>query len=365
MDSLVCILHSLLKIDIIQLKVSGRARKIITIKEIAEKVGVSSTTVANVIHGNYKKVSAETVGKIQTVLEELHYIPNMGARLLVKNESKIIGIILNYPRREEKNAIQDPFNAELIGAMEASIRQNGYFTMLYAAQDPEDILNTATTWNFDGMIILGVHEGEWEELMRKMKKPVVFIDCYFEQSAQSYVNIGLDDFGGGYQMTRYLIQRGHKRIAFLADEDPPRGVDLERLNGYRKAMEEARLADWAEFIPISPKISQRMIDFQRLYRRRGDFTALFFASDYYAVGAMNYFYDRGVLVPRDISIAGFDDIYYAKIIRPMLTTIRQDISKKGQLAVRQLLSLIGNGYAEEEKIRLPVELIERDTVASL
>lgn len=337
----------------------------ITIKEIAEKVGVSTTTVANVIHGNHRKVSAETVARIQAALEEMHYVPNMGARLLVKNESKIIGIILNYPRREEKNAVQDPFNAELIGAMEANIRRSGYFTMLYAAQDPENILNTATTWNFDGMVILGIHEKEWEELMRKMKKPTVFIDCYFERDAQSYVNVGLDDFDGGYRMTQYLIGRGHQRIAFLADENPPRGVDLERLNGYRKAMREYGLSNLESFIPISPKISQRMIDFHRLYHRLGDFTALFFASDYYAVDAMNYFYDRGVLVPRDISIAGFDDIYYARIVRPMLTTVRQDISEKGALAVRQLLSLIDRGYVEEQKIQLPVEVVERDTVASV
>lgn len=106
-----------------------------TIKEIANSLGVSTATVSNVIHGHLEKMSPETAQLIRKKLEQYQYIPNMGARMLAKGDSEIVGVITNYPNREEKLALADPFVSEMIAALENAIRGRGYYTMLRGRSD--------------------------------------------------------------------------------------------------------------------------------------------------------------------------------------------------------------------------------------
>ncbi len=106
----------------------------VTIKQIAGELGVSPTTVSNVIHGNTKEVSLQTIKRVKQKVEELNYIPNMSARVLARNSSKIIGLIIRYPVMEGKNVVQDPFNSELIGMIESEVRKIRIFLMLYATE---------------------------------------------------------------------------------------------------------------------------------------------------------------------------------------------------------------------------------------
>lgn len=333
----------------------------ITIKEMADKIGVSPTTVSNVIHGKIKEVSKETIEKVNNVVKECNYIPNMNARTLAQKYSKIIGVVMNYPDTEDRNAVQDPFNSELIGALESEIRAAGYYMMLYASNSAEDILSLAATWNVDGVIVLGLHADDCYNLRRKTDMPVVFIDCYFNKDDMEYVNVGLDDKIGAYNMTKYLIEQGHKRIAFLADSKM--GTYKERWNGYLQALKDHNISyheDDFHLLGRSKALLEKSIE--QVYHKRDEYTALFFVSDYYAVKAMNYFLDHGVKVPDDISIVGFDDNILGKNMRPKLTTVRQDPSTKGILAVEQLKRLICNDPLETLNIRLSTEIIIRDTV---
>src|SRR5512143_1431359 len=111
----------------------------VTIKQIAESLNVSTATVSNVLHGHLQKMSPDVAQRIREKLEEYHYIPNMGARMLAKGDSEIIGVITNYPNREEKLALQDPFVSEMIGSLENEIRSHHFFTLLYAAQNAQEI----------------------------------------------------------------------------------------------------------------------------------------------------------------------------------------------------------------------------------
>ena len=107
-----------------------------TIKEIANSMGVSTATVSNVIHGHLEKMSPETAQMIRKKLEEYHYIPNMGARMLAKGDSEIVGVITNYPNREEKFALQDPFVSEMIAALENAIRATFQAVEVPQDEDP-------------------------------------------------------------------------------------------------------------------------------------------------------------------------------------------------------------------------------------
>ncbi len=336
----------------------------VTIKEMAARLNVSPTTVSNVIHGNTKEVSEQTIRRVEKMVKELNYIPNMSARTLAQNSSKIIGLIMRYPVMEGKSAVQDPFNSELIGMIESEVRKAGYFLMLYSTDKAEEILNMAVTWNVDGIIALGLRAGECRKLKETSGKNIVFIDCYFEDADEAYINVGLKDREYAKRMTEYLISQGHKKIAFLADNRE--GVDYERWTGYCEALKDNSLMpEESSFIKIRYDRNGIEESYREIYGRREEFTALFFASDYYAALAVNYFYDQGLKVPDDMSIVGFDDNIFGRNMRPRLTTVRQNAGEKGRIAVRQVLKLINGEDLPVKNIRLDAEIKIRETVKKM
>lgn len=301
-----------------------------TIKEIANSLGVSTATVSNVIHGHLEKMSPETAQLVRKKLEQYQYIPNMGARMLAKGDSEIVGVITNYPNREEKFALQDPFVSEMIAALENAIRARGYYTMLRAAQTAAEIHRISQTWNAVGLIVMGLQANQCRELVEATRKPIVFVDCYFDEGEQ-YNNVGLDDLGGMRQLTETLLKLGHRNMLLVGDQPTLWGVDALRLRGHQQALSAAGIA-WTQerYFCISKDRKRRSEDYRRLvecFRRMGC-TACLFISDYYAVEAMDYLLDHGIRVPEDISVTGFDDNILSRIIRPRLTTVHQNVTKK-------------------------------------
>jgi LacI family transcriptional regulator len=337
----------------------------ITINEIARLAGVSPTTVSNVLHGRTAKMAPETLERVRRLIKENNYVSNMSGRTLGRYGSKIIGVIRNYERRDEINAIQDPFFSEIIGALEHEIRHRGYFMMLYISADVEESLRMARSWNVEGLITIGGNADDCHQFMLNTTIPLVFIDAYFHDDGIPYVNTGLQDRLGAYMMTEYLIKQGHKRIAFLADAQEPEGVDYERLRGCQEAMENQGLP----FLPedyryVSYRLRERHEILKAFIRQDlGAYSALFFASDYLAADSINLFHDEGVRVPDDISVCGFDDNIFALGVRPKLTTVAQDVSKKASCAAGQVFRLIDKEPITARQIHLPVALKIRDSVA--
>ena len=339
----------------------------VTIKDMAEMAGVAPTTVSNVLHGRTKKMSAETLQRVQKVIEDCNYVTNMGARLLANYGSRIIGVIMTYGRREEQNAIQDPFFAEIFGALEKEIRQNGYFMMFYTSGNVEESLKIASSWNIEGLIVLGCQPEDCVKFKQSSRIPVVFIDSYFPGDESVFENVGLQDYEGGRLITRYLLEQGHRKLAFLADAQIPVGVDRQRLDGCRMAVQEAG-GTWTKenYIPLDYQEEKRHCFLKGFCKtQRKHFTALIFASDFYAIDAINVFFSEGVRVPEDISVVGFDDNVFAKQSRPRLTTVHQDPSGKAKLAIKILLKLLRGEEIHKRNIRLPVSLTVRDSVRTI
>lgn len=338
-----------------------------TIKEIANSMGVSTATVSNVIHGHLEKMSPETAQMIRKKLEEYHYIPNMGARMLAKGDSEIVGVITNYPNREEKFALQDPFVSEMIAALENAIRANGYYTMLHAAQTAAEIHRISQTWNAVGLIVMGLQANQCRELMQVTRKPIVFVDCYFDQG-ERYNNVGLDDEGGMRQMTEHLLKLGHRNMLFVGDQPVLWGVDARRLRGHQQALEAAGLA-WQEthYFCVSKDRKRRGEDYQRMleYVRMLGCTVCLFISDYYAVEAIDFLLDHGVRVPEDISITGFDDNILSRVIRPRLTTVHQNVTRKAQTALHALFDILDKTAKEPVSLVLPTRIIRGSSVKDL
>lgn len=335
----------------------------IRIKDIADRAGVSPTTVSNVIHGKTGRVSKATVEKINRILKEMEYVPSISARMLANNSSGLIGVALGFMKKGNASSFEDPFVSAMIGNLEYQIREHGYYMMLVARHEKDDIMQQALGWNFDGMIAMALKEKEIAELSERLGKPLVTIDQYLPPEL-GVRSITMDDRGGAYQMSQYLIGKGHKKFLFLSDCDL--GVDHYRWLGVRQAMEEAGIEDFESrhiVIPWDPEQREKAYEEMLPFFKKQ--TALFFSSDYYALEASNFLQNRGIKVPEEISIAGFDDVTYATLARPKLTTVHQMVDGKARRAVEVLMHLIQDEPVQKDIPPLPTTLVERESVRDL
>lgn len=332
----------------------------ITIKEIAEMVGTSTTTVSNVLHGKLNKVSKETVEKVQRVIEEQNYVLPMGMSHLTAKRSRIIGVVIWIPMHYEHSILSDPFYGTVVGALERMISDAGYYMMLYSSQSMNDIYRMAMAWNVDGLIALTFNYEQYQKLTAMVKRPVVAIDISSDVRRDVY-NVGIADEEGGYLMTRYLIRCGFEKIFILANTD--RAMDHLRYRGYRRALQEAGLPNKKEnFVILSDYAEKRIRNYDRLMGNIGKNCALFFLSDMLAIEAMGYFQKRGVSIPEELSIAGYDDIGVASMVTPALTTVRQNVNQKGEVAAQMLLDILDGKTIQERYVMLPVSLSIRESV---
>ncbi len=341
----------------------------ITIKQIAKELNMSATTVSNVIHGKTKEVSPETIKRVQDYLEQVDYVPNLSARNLAQNQSKIIGVVLKTNEDRYTHILSDPFVADMLGGIEKQVREAGYFMMVYISDDIAEIIKHVSTWNVDGLLLFWMLDDDAIRVYKKYKKPVVYIDTYVNWDAiaeigNSYMNIGLEDEEGTYQAVKYLISCGHKKIGFLSDSWM--GVDRERFHGYRRALEEAGI-EYSNHYFFELRTTKEEIDksLEKMAKKAREVTALFCCSDNFAGMMMNACAKEGLRVPEDISIMGFDDNLNRRLFRPALTTMHQDIHEKGVVAAKNLIEMIHGMEPKNHQIIFKPELVIRDSVLDL
>ena len=336
----------------------------VTIKDIAEELGLSTATVSNVIHGKTKKISDRTVAKVQEKLQESGYIPNMAAVLLAQNSSRIVCVVVSDHERYEGRMLEDPFVSQMINTISKELNACGYFMMIKEERNIDKIVEYASMWNMAGLILMGYCSVDYEKLRARMHIPFVVVDSY-ERNVKSYIDIGIDNIDGGYQAGKYLIQKGHEKILYLADNKED--CDLFRYKGLVKALQEAKLPVNEEFYRmVSIEKEKRVRDFEDILQfiREQGITAVFAASDMYALEWMRFLLKREVRVPEDISIIGFDDIPLAAHTYPGLSTISQDIPVRAKMAVEMLHGQV-EGRESGGSVLLKARLVERESVADL
>lgn len=332
----------------------------VTIKDIAEELGVSTATVSNVIHGKTKKISQQTVAKVQEKIEKSGYLPNMAAVLLAQNTSKIVCIVLSNDIKYENKMIEDPFVSGMINYLSKELDKNDYFVMLKEEPEIDKIVRYASMWNMAGLILIGFCAADYERLRSNMHIPFVVVDAY-QKDVHKYSDVGVDNIKGGFMAGSYLIEMGHKKIMFLSDNDED--CDHDRYIGLTNALTEANIPfEKSDFKMLSPYKEEREKLYNKIYLEMGEYTAAFAASDMYAIEFMSFLQKKGVNVPGDFSIIGFDDIPLASMVHPTLTTISQNLELRSKIAVELLLELINNS-TEGKKVLVPVTLIERGSVA--
>lgn len=334
----------------------------ITIKDIAEELGVSTATVSNVIHGKTKKISDKTVAKVQEKLEESGYIPNMAAVLLAQNTSKIVCVLLSDDISYEGKMMEDPFVAGMLNYLSKELSKNGYFMMLKEEPDVSQIVRYASMWNMAGLILIGYCAVDYERLREKMHIPFVVVDAY-RSDMKKYSDVGIDNIHGGYLAGKHLLDMGHKNIMYLANVDED--CDHDRYLGLTGAYKEKGLEyNSDDYKLLSPIKEERLKRYEKILNEIGAYTAAFLASDVLAIEFMNFLQDNGIRVPEDFSIVGFDNIPLAAYVRPALTTVSQNLQERSERAVALLIELI-DGTTKGRQELLPLELIERSSVKKL
>lgn len=331
--------------------------------DIAKQAGVSAVTVSNVINGNYNKVSKETMERIQKIIDENHYQPNATARSLALKESKIIGVVIPNLAKDETFSVS-PYNTRMLGFLENYIRREGYYMMFRCVGECKESIPIFTTWNVDGIFFFSAFKNEVEEIQHKLKVPAVYFDTYAEE--QKIVNVGIDDYKGGYLAARYLLGKGHRRIAFAGPNVESPGVVQERYRGFCDALNERGVEPIPENCFEAQTLYEQGVEVgKKLAFASQHFTAVVSASDVLALGIMEGLRLGGLNVPEDVSVVGFDNLPECRYSNPQLTTIAQDMEQKANLAGEYLFSMI----QKKEKIvvneRMDVEIVERQSVKQL
>ncbi len=335
----------------------------VTIKDIAQATGVSCTTVSNVIHGRSNRVSAETIEAINTAIKNLGYVPNMSARSLVSSSSKVIGFVNHVVTKKNANFMEDPFHSAAIGAIEETLRENGYYLMLRTVETPEEMVAFLQNWNVDGLFFTGIFKDKFFDSLIGLHIPVVLLDSYVRQP--QFCNVGLEDFMGSYQATKHLIDNGHRRIAFASPSIKDGGVLQERFLGYKSALTESSIPFDKELVfKQEMDIPSCRAVAKEIAAKKG-ITGLVVTADIMAASIMLGLRECGLSIPNDISVVGFDDISISQLVTPPLTTIHQDMNLKGRLAVDFMLQLLAGGKLDTTEVILPTKLIERGSVKKL
>ncbi len=328
---------------------------ITTIKDIAAEAGVTKVTVSNVINGNYSKVSATKIKEINDLLQKYNYVPNSSARSL-KNKSTHIIAIIAYGYDEE-NAFENPYIAEIVGAITKEVQTRGYFVMLHLVSDCKDITYHLRSWNAEGAILLGMYDDSIQQIQDNSNIPLIFTDSY--SSSRSITNVGLDNYKGGVLAANYFLSQGHCQFAFIGQSLESSPVIRHRMSGFIDTIKNHGISMAPEnIIPVGTEIEMA----ERICSLNHRVTAIFTAADLTAVNLINGLRIKGYTVPDDFSIIGFDNLPISRYFIPKLTTISQDISRKAQTAVEVLFRHIKDPGMPHENIVLDVELIERESV---
>jgi LacI family transcriptional regulator len=333
--------------------------KRITIADVAKEAGVSQQTVSRAIN-NKGEISTETKERILEIIKRLGFRPSNIARSLVKQHTTTIGIIVPD--------ITNPFFSEIVRGVEDLARTHSYNVFLCNTDEVPDrecsSLDSLLEKQVDGVILCSSRLEE-NELTNKLKEFsfAVLINRELGVALKNVRTVSFDDKLGACKAVSYLVQHGHRKIAFLAGPQRSRSGQ-KRLEGYQSCLRDINLpVDNGLVHFCEPGIGGGLEGCQHLLSVHSDVTAILCYNDLVAIGAIQACLERGLNLPGDLSIIGFDDIPMASLIRPSLTTLRLPKREVGAAAMQMLIEMMEDRVPDEHnKIFLP-ELILRSSTS--
>ncbi len=323
-----------------------------TLKDVAKKAGVSIATVSCALNDS-DKVKGDTKEKILRAAKELNYTPNKMARSLKKRKTETIGLFLSD--------LGGPFYSELIRGVQDTVMMNGYDMIVCSTYGGEK----STGYSFlkergvDGAIILS--SDITNEMLRAVSKsdlPLVLLDREF--TLDNIHNVLINNRKGAYEVTKHLIEQGYKKIGCVMG--PVDSYDgNERYKGYTDAMKEAGMTIETGLSVRGGFTEEGGYQATRIMIASHDVDAVFCANDEMAIGAIKAIEEKGWSVPKNIAVAGFDDIVLASYIRPSLTTVSHPKFEWGAAAAQLLFQSLNDENINGGTIMFPTELVHRES----
>jgi len=334
-----------------------------TLKSIAQKLGVSVSTVSRVINGksSHYRISKETEELVLQAAKELSYSPNQLARGLRLKRTHTIGYIIPD--------ISNPFFSSIAKSVEKSARKLGYSILLCDSEENTEIesssLQLMLNRKVDGLIIspVGLKVNHLVEISQK-NFPIVLLDRYFPNLNIPFVTS--DNYQGALEAVNLLIQNGHKKIACiqgLINTSP----NNDRVKGYRDAHLKHNLeVDESLIVGDSFGEENGYLETKLLLKRSSIPTAIFSISNLISLGAIRAISEEGLKIPDDISMVSFDDQPYSRFLSTPMTTVAQQSTQIGQIATKLLVDQIeSNRIFEPKGIFLPTKLIIRNSILQI
>jgi LacI family transcriptional regulator len=326
-----------------------------TMGDVAERAGVSKTTVSHVIN-NTRFVEEETRQRVLEAIAELGYRPSVLARSLTTKRTQTVGVIVSD--------VSNHFFAEVLSGIEDVLMPENYALLVCNTAEilerEAHYLDLLMRQRVDGIIAAATSQ-RWEVLTEAevQNMPVVFVDRIFEGLDGPFV--GVDNRNGAYLGTKHLIEYGHRRIGVLAGFQRLSTM-RERLVGFRQALQEHDIPLPEEWVITSPLSIEGGRDaLRQLWSLPEHPSAVFVNNNLLALGTLRALKELGLRCPEDISVVGFDDHPWAAVSDPPLTVVRQPARQLGQAAAQMVLALIDGEQPPASRVILDCELVLRQS----
>ncbi len=319
---------------------------------------VSHTTVSRALN-NSPFIKEKTKKKILEIANELNYVPNFNAKSLVLNKSYNIGLFFSTISK----GTSPSFFHETIDGVNSIIREN--YNLVIKGIDDCKNLNSISKERFDGIILVSQSEKDNTFIYDVISKEIPLVVLNREIEADNITNILSSEKEGAYEAINYFISNGHKEIALIEGKSGFKSSTF-RKEGYINALINSKIKINDEYIVQGEydiesgfKAMQKLLNLDKVP------TAVFCSNDDMAVGAMRAIQKKGLRVPEDISIIGFDDNIFCNYVSPALTTVRKLTHKIAVVGSEKLLQIIDKPQAKGEKLYIDTKLIKRDSVKKI
>lgn len=330
----------------------------ITIDDIARMAGVSKATVSRVLNNKPEGVGEETRNRVQRLIDELEYKPNLLARGIVTSKTKTIGVILPD--------ITNPFFPALIKSVENRASENGYTVIFgntdFSQEKEQNYISTFVAKRVDGVLLTSTvtSPGMIHERLKKYNVPCVLLDRVL-QHMEYDAGVFVDNEYALFTSCEYLIGHGNQKILLLSG---PKDISTsyERIQGYQAALAQYGIAFDRRLLYYGDYTMESGYNAILETVRAGiEFTSVLASNDSMAIGAMKALKELGRSIPDEIELIGFDNIPFSEMTDPPLSTVQQPTYEMGQVAVDLLLKLIDGCALEQTHVRLQPKLILRGT----
>lgn len=323
-------------------------------KKVAQLAGTSTATVSHVVNGT-RFVSDETKAKVQAAMKQLNYVPNLTARNLRRQKTNIIGLILPD--------VSNFFFTSVIQGIEVLLRKHGYQLLV---SNSDELLTTEIEQiqTFNAQLVQGIIIASSAETYADIHPylnedmPIVFIDR--KPIGVPHDVVAVDNKRSVFEAITYLIDLNRKEIGIIAGI-PTISTTKERVSGYRNALKDHNMSVNDDLIKFGDSQFQSGYDLARNLYEKNHIDAVFVANNFMTIGAMAYFKEQGVKVPKDVALIGFDDYQWAVITEPSLSLIKQPATAIGEKAAALILDKLENPNRKATQHLFETELIIRES----